>query len=167
MTLNNDEKRIAVKLNDKLTARLDSLAKRSGIIRTNLMVSFVKTWLKVLEESQLSHMFYIANLLRVHKAQMNMEDGIYEHEFSGSRIPEKPIPMKISESSVLEVSGYANKSHLSRHQMLKTMIIVCIEELEKITPEGSYQYGSVEPALLKVLSSIMNKGYNAFKAYIK
>jgi len=167
MTALNDEKRIAVKLNDGLTNRLDSLAKRSSIIRTDLMLCLVNTWLNVLDKSQFPHIFYVANLLRVYKAQMNMELGVYEHEFSGSRILEKPIPIKIKESDIFIIYGYANKSHLSRHQLLKTMIIVGIEELEKIVPVGLYQYASVEPALSKVLSSIMSNGYKAFKAYNK
>lgn len=167
MTIPNVEKLIAVKLNADLTSRLDSLAKRAGMLRAQLMLNFVNIWINVIENSKLAHVFYTANLLRVHEAQMNSILGIYEHEFSGSRITEKPIPIKMSESDIFKVSGYANKNHLSRHQMLKTMIIVGIEELEKITSEGSYQYGSVEPELHNAFCLIMKKGYNAYKAYIK
>jgi hypothetical protein len=47
------------------------------------------------------------------------------------------------------------------------MIIVGIEELEYITDREPFQFGSVEKKLHKSFSTIMKKGFNAFKAYMK
>jgi hypothetical protein len=58
-------------------------------------------------------------------------------------------------------------SHISRHQVLKTMIIVGIEELEILTDSRSYQMGSIESELHASFSMIMKKGFKAFEAYIK
>jgi predicted DNA-binding protein len=167
MTANIDEKQIAIKLNYDMIDRLDNLAKRGGLNRSHLMLSFVNIWLSVLEESRYSLMFFVANLLRVHEAQMNGEMEIYEHEYSGSSIPEKPIPIKLSEADIFKISCHANKSHISRHQMLKTMIIVGLEKLENITEHKSYQIGDIEKRLYKEFNIIMKKGERVFKEFMK
>jgi hypothetical protein len=167
MTSNIDEKQIAIKLNDKLIERLDALAKLGGMNRSHLMLSFVNIWLNVLDTSRLKLMFFVANILRVHEAQMNGRMGVYEHEYSGSRIPEKPIPIKLSEADIFKVIGHAMKSHISRHQMLKIMVIVGIEELEAITDKRPYQFGDIEQQLHNEFSMIMKKGERVFKGFIK
>jgi hypothetical protein len=161
-----DEKQIAIKLNDNFIGRLDVLAKKGDVNRNHLMLSFVNIWISALEDAHYPAIFYIANLLRVRQSQMDLENA-YEHEFTESRIPEKPLPLKFSESSVLSILGFASQNHISRHQLLKTMIIVGIEELENLTDGKSYQLGTIEPELHKRFSLIMKKGLAAFKAYLK
>jgi predicted DNA-binding protein len=167
MTSRIDEKQIAIKLNDNLIERLDSLAKRGGMNRSHLMLSFVDTWLSVLEMSRLTFTFLVANILRVHEAQVKGRMGVYEHKNSGSGIPEKPIPIKLSEADIFKVIGHAMKSHISRHQMLKIMIIVGIEELEAITDHKPYQFWEIEQQLYNEFSMIMKKGVRVFKEFIK
>jgi metal-responsive CopG/Arc/MetJ family transcriptional regulator len=167
MTANIDEKQIAIKLNDDLIGRLDSLSKLGGMNRSHLMLSFVNIWLNVLETSRLKLIFFVANILRVHEAQMNGEMNLYEHEYSASRIPERAIPIKLSEADIFKVLGHAMKSHISRHQMLQIMIIVGIEELEKITDYKPYQLGDIEKLLFKEFSMLMKKGEKVFKEFIK
>jgi hypothetical protein len=161
------EKNIAIKLNDSLIQQIDMLAKGGGLARSQLMLSFVNIWLNVLDNSQLPHIFYAANILRVHDYQLSGEFGVYEHEFSALGIPEKPIPIKLSEADIINISGYSNKCHISRHQVLKTMVIVGIEELLRLVGNQPYQYGEVEPKLHKIFSTIMKKGFKAFEAYRK
>lgn len=167
MTSYIDEKQIAIKLNDNLIGRLDSLAQLGDMKRSHLMLSLVNIWLNVLETSPLKLMFFAANILRVHEAQMKGRMGVYEHEYSGSRIPEKPIPIKLSEADIFKVLGHAMKSHISRHQMLKIMVIVGIEELEAITDKKPYQFGDIEQRLFKEFSMLMKKGERVFKEFIK
>jgi hypothetical protein len=161
-----DEKQISIKLNETLVGRLDVLAKKGELNRNHLMLSFVNIWSSVLEEANLPGLFYIANLLRVRENQMK-GDYVYEHEFTESRLPEKPFPIKFSESSVSNISAFASVNHVSRHLLLKTMIIVGIEELENITDGKNFQFGVIEPELHKRFSLIMKKGLTAFKAYLK
>ena len=161
----NDEKQIAIKLNDNLISSLDALAKAGDMNRNHLMLSFVNIWVSVLDESMLPGLFYISNLHRVREIQHF--SPAYEHEFTESRIPEKPIPMKFSESNILTIEALASINHISRHQLMKTMIIVGIEELENITDRGPYQFGSVEKKLHNAFSTIMKKGFKAHLAYMK
>lgn len=167
MTPDIEEKQIAIKLNDGLIGRLDSLADHGGLKRSHLMLSFVNLWLSVLEKSQFKLMFYVANILRVHEAKMNQDLNVYEHEYSGSSIPERPIPIKLSDADIFKISCHANKNHISRHQMLKIMVIVGLEELEKITDYESYRFEDVEERLNKKFSMLMEKGERVYKEFIK
>lgn len=165
MTSHMDDKQIAIKLNDYLIGSLDALAKAGDMNRNHLMLSFVNIWITVLDESRLPGLFYISNLHRVRHIQCFTQ--AYEHEFTESRIPEKPLPIKFSESSISNIDRYANFNHISRHQLLKTMIIVGIEELENITVGRPYQFGAVEKKLHDSFSTIMKKGFKAHMAYMK
>ncbi len=167
MTSYFDEKQIAIRLNEDLIARLDSLAGFGEMKRNHLMLSFVNIWLSVLEKSEMAHVFYAANILRVHEFQMTGGMGAYEHEFTESRPPEKPFPIKLTKEDIFNIYRFANFSHISNHLLLKTMIIVGIEELEKLTDDKPYQLGTIEPQLYKSFAKIMEKGFKAFKAYIK
>jgi hypothetical protein len=166
MIPNIDEKQIAIKLNDHLIGSLDALAKNGEMNRNHLMLSFVNIWLNVLEESRMRGLFYIANLMRVRETQMQCTPA-YEHEFTESRLPEKPLPLKFSESSIHSINALASVNHISRHLLLKTMIIVGIEELEKLTDRKPYQFAAIEKELHKLFTKIMEKGFKAFKAFIK
>jgi hypothetical protein len=162
-----DEKQIAVKLNDNFISRLDVLAKKGDMNRNHLMLSIINIWISVLEDSN-SGLFYISNLFRVRQIQMECRMG-YEHEFENTdlRTPEKPLPLKFSESSILTITGLASLNHISRHLFLKTMIIVGIEELEEITDCKPYQFGAVEQELHNLFLNVMTKGNKAFMAYLR
>lgn len=160
-----DEKQIAIKLNDNLISSLDALARAGDMNRNHLMLSLVNIWISVLDESRLPGLFYISNLHRVRDIQCF--SPAYEHEFTESRIPEKPLPIKFSEVSISNIDRFANFNHISRHQLLKTMIIVGIEELETIADCRPFQFGSVEKKLHHSFSTIMKKGLKAHLAYMK
>jgi len=160
-----NERQIAIKLNDSLIDNLNTLAKNGGMNRNHLMLSLVNLWISALDGSKLSGLFYIANLLRVREIQMF--SFAFEHEFTESRIPEKPLPLKFSESSIDSINALASVNHISRHLLLKTMIIVGIEELETLTDRRPYQFEAIEPKLHNVFKKIMEKGFEAFEAYIK
>lgn len=166
MTSQVDEKQVSIKFNDLFIGRLDALAKSGEMNRNHLMLSFVNLWVNVLDESSMRGLFYISNLLRVREVQMNCTFA-YEHEFTESRIPEKPLPIKFSKESLFTIDALASVNHISRHQLLKTMIIVGIEELEEIADRKRYQFGAIENKLHDSFSTIMKKGFKAFKAYIK
>jgi hypothetical protein len=165
MVAQMNEKQIAIKLNDNLISSLDSLAKAGDMNRNHLMLSFVNIWLNVLDASRLPGLFYISNLHRVRDIQCF--SPAYEHEFTESRIPEKPLPIKFSEASISNIDRFSNFNHISRHQLLKTMIIVGIEELHQITERKAYHFGSVEKKLHDSFSTILKKGFKAHMAYMK
>jgi metal-responsive CopG/Arc/MetJ family transcriptional regulator len=161
-----DERQIAIKLNEILIGSLDSLAKNGDMNRNHLMLSIVNTWLSVLEEAKEPGLFYIASLLRVRENQRKCKFS-YEHEFTESCVPERALPMKFSESCIHSINAFANFNHISRHLLLKTMVIVGIEELDELTERKLYQFGTIEQALHHSFSTIMKKGLKAYNAYIK
>ncbi len=162
----NEEKQIPVKLDDFFIGRLDTLAKRGAMNRHHLMLSFVNVWLNVLEKSEMSHVFYLALILRDLEAPLN---GILrpQREFTESRLPEKPLPIKITAEDIFKIDCFANKANISRHQLMKNMIITGIEELEEATEHKPYQFATIEPLLHKSFAMIMAKGFKALKAGIK
>ncbi|MDD2366076.1 MAG: hypothetical protein PHN84_07925 [Desulfuromonadaceae bacterium] len=166
MIPNTDERQIAIKFNDNLISNLDCAAKAGEMNRNHLMLSLVNIWLNVLmNNSGLRSLFYITCILRTRKKQMECKPA-FEHEFTESRLPEKPLPLKFSDSTIFDIDSLACVNQISRHQLLKTMIIVGVEELRELTEGKTYQFGAVEKKLHKSFSTIMEKGFKAFKAYI-
>lgn len=162
-----DEKQISIKLNDNLIGRLDRLANNGEMNRNHLMLSFVNLWLSVLEKSSMPGLFYINNLLRVRKFQMLGVLSVHEHGYADSSIPEKPYPIKISESVIFNINRFTSFNPISRHQLLKIMIIVGIEELECITENKPYEFGHIEKKLNDSFSFTMKKGFDAFQEFNK
>ncbi len=161
-----EEKQVAVQLNEIYANRLDALAKGGEMNRNHLMLFIVNIWLNVLKQEAFPGMFYILNLLRVRVLQMEGHFP-YEHEFTGSKLPVKSFPIKLSETTIFELGAYANHNHITKHNLLKTMIIVGIEELEEITGGKMFQLGTVEPLLHRLFSNLMKKGPQVFKAFCK
>lgn len=166
MTLIEQGKQVAVQLNEIYASRLDDLAKRGGMNRNHLMLFLVNIWLNVLNQGAFPGMFYILNLLRVRFLQFEGHSP-YEHEFTGSKLPVKSFPIKLTEATIDELGAFANHNHITKHNLLKTMIIVGIEELEELTDRNTYQIGIVEPLLHKSFSTLMKKGPKIFKEFIK
>jgi hypothetical protein len=160
----SDETQIAVRLNEYFINRLDGLARRGEMNRKHLMLSVVNIWLNVLEKSRMSHVFYVASILKDHEDRLN---GNMKRDFSENRLPEKPIPIKFTEEEIFNINRFASFNHISRHQLLKTMIIISIEELDEATDYKSYQFGELEPKLYNAFGMMMKKGFKAFEAYIK
>jgi hypothetical protein len=123
-------------------------------------------WLRVFEDSKLPNYFKLALEIRNLEAGMKgeMKPSL---EYIESKFPGKALPIKLSESDSTMISVFASRTHLSRHLLMKNMILVCIEELEKITGNNPYRYADVEPQLFSSLETIMKKGRKAFLAAIK
>lgn len=161
-----NDKQVAIKLNEQLIGSLDRLAKAGGTNRTTLMHMIVSTCLDALDKADMPGIFYIASLLRVRKLQLEMQFA-YEHEFTGFPYPEKAIPMKFSEEALDKIGVFFNHNHITRHLLLKTIIIVGIEEMERLTDGEPYQLDKISKALFKSYSDLMKRGYKAFRTFIK
>lgn len=161
-----NDKQVAIKLNEQLISSLDRLAKAGGTNRTTLMHIIVSTCLDAFEKADMPGIFYIASLQRVRKLQLEMKFP-YELEFTGFPYPEKPIPIKLSEETLYKIGVYMNHNHITRHMLLKTIIIVGIEEMELLTDGQPYQPDKISKALFKSYSDLMKRGYKAFQTFIK
>jgi hypothetical protein len=156
------EKQIAIKLSEKYISRLDDLAKRGNTNRRQLMVNFIRMWMDELKESSSANFFDLAIIVREKEAEMKM-DFNRRSECVESLLPspERPFPIMLSEDDRLYMVSYSGRCNMTRHNMMKKMVITGIEELEVLTNDQEYQYSVVEPKLKRA------KGLRAFREGIK
>jgi len=166
MTENPGDKQIAIKLSEKYISRLDDLAKRGHTNRRQLMVNFVRIWMDELKESSSANFFHLAIILRSIEADMNQDYG-RQSEFVESNFPEKPFPIILAEDYDIFVVSYAGRANMTRHHMMKSMVITGIEELEELTDNKEYDFSVVEPKLKRAFGVIVAKAFRAFKEGIR
>lgn len=155
------EKQIAIKLSEKYVSRLDDLARRGHTNRSQLMGNFIKVWMDELLESNSANFFHLAIILREIEAEFG-SDLARRSEFVELNIPEKPFPIMLTEDDSLHIVSWAGMANMTRHHMMKNMVITGIEELEALTNNQEYDFSVVEPKLKRALGIIMAKGARAF-----
>lgn len=160
------ETQVTVKLNDFRIARLDSLAKLGTTNRHSLMQSIVNLWLNVLASSKIPHVFYMAIVFRDLEAPAKRLTRS-QQDFSESPLPTKSLPIKLTESAIGKIDGFANKSNITRHQMMKNMIITGIDEIDVITDFQPFDYYTIEPQLHKAFVHIMRQAEKMFEVGMK
>ena len=162
------EKQIAIKLSEKYIARLDDLAKRGKTNRRQLMVNFIRLWMKELKESSSANFFRLALILREVQADMEM-DFNRRSEFVElvHPSPERPFPIMLSDDDRLYMVSATGRSNMSRHNFMKKMVITGLEELETLTDDQDYEFSVGEPKLMRAFGIIMAKGVRAFRGGIK
>jgi hypothetical protein len=166
MSPQNDEKQFSVRISEYFVDRLDKLAKSGSVNRHHLQLCLIIVWLRVFEDSTLPNYFKVALEIRDLETMItgDMKPTL---EYIELKYPGKALPIKLSESDSTMISIFASRTHLNRHLLMKKMILVGIEELEKITENNQYRYADVEPQLFKAIELIMKKGRKAFLAAIK
>ncbi|MFZ3207364.1 MAG: hypothetical protein WA140_00800 [Geobacteraceae bacterium] len=160
------EQQVTVKLNDFRISRLDMLAKLGSMNRHYLMQSFVNLWLNVLGSFKMPHVFYLAIVFRDLEAPLKGIDRP-QQDFSESTLPARSLPIKLTESAIFSIDCFANKSNITRHQMMKNMVITGIDELAEITDYKLFDFAMIEPQLNKAFVLIMRKALKAFEAGMK
>lgn len=160
------EEQIAIKLSENYISRLDDLAKRGHTKRRPLMVNFIKIWMNELKEGKKANFFHLAIILRSIEADMNQDDS-RRAEFVESKLPKKPFPIMLSRNDRLYIISCASRANMTRHHMMKSMVITGIEELEALTDNKEYDFSVVEPKLKIAFGIIMAKGFKAFREGIR
>ena len=160
------EKQIAIKLSENYISRLDDLARRGDTNRRQLMLNFIKIWLNELKEINKADFFHLAIILRGIEADMEQDDP-RRTEFVESNLPEKPFPIILSRNDSLYIISCAGRANMTRHHMMKSMVITGIEELEELTDNKEYDFSVVEPKLKRAFGIIMAKGFRAFREGIR
>lgn len=166
MSPRNENTQIPVKLNEHYLERLDKLAKNASVKRHHLMLCLLTLWLKVLEDSKLDNFFNLALVLREHEKVIK---GLGEtpHEYIDANFSEKAIPINLSDDDIWRIKSLISRTRMNRHQLMKNMIIVGIEELEHATDFKAFQYAAVEPQLYKTFATIMHKADKALRTILK
>lgn len=164
MDENLGDKQTAIKLGEKYIARLDDLAKLGNTSRRQLMMSFIKAWLNEFEEGKKAQYFKLAIVLREVEAD-NCMDFKRRSEFVElfHPDPERPLPIIQNEDDYTYMSFCSGSANMTRHHMMKSMVITGIQELEIITGGKKYDFSVVEPKLKKALKIIMERGFKAYR----
>lgn len=165
---NLDEKQVAIKLSEKNISRLDDLARRGHTNRRQLMLNFIKIWIDELRETSSVNYFHLAIILREVEAEINNDLG-RRSEFVESFFPEKQLPMPIilTEDDYLYIISCSGRANMTKHHIMKNMIITGIDELEELTDNKEYDFSVVESKLKGTFGVIMAKGFRAFKEGIR
>jgi hypothetical protein len=166
MIENLDEKQVAIKLSENYISRLDDLARRGHTNRRQLMVNFIKIWFDELKESNSANFFHLAIILRGIEADVK-QDFRRRNEYIESIFPEKPFPIMLTEDDNLYVISCSGRANMTKHHMMKSMIITGIGELEELTDNKEYDFSVVEPKLKRAFGVIVAKGFRAFKEGIR
>ena len=158
-----DEKQISIRFSEVYKSRLDDLAKRGDTSRSQLMVNFIKIWLEELRESHSANFFHLAIILREIDAEFEM-DRYRKSEFVEllNPSPEKPFPVRLLEDNIIDLTAFAGMCNMTRHNMMKTMIVTGIGELEALTDDTEYGLSVIEPKLKRAFGIIMARGAKAF-----
>ncbi len=166
MSPKNEDRQITVKLSELFIKRLDALAKNGSLNRHQLMLTLVTLWLKVLDETGFATLFDLALLLREKiRAVRDLIETPWE--YAESHFQEKSIPIKLPDSSILKITCLVSKTRMTRHQIMKNMIVVGMEELENISLNKPYDYADVEPKLVKQLNETMNMASKLMRIALK
>jgi predicted DNA-binding protein len=160
------EKQIAIKLSENYIFRLDDLAKRGNTNRRQLMVNFINIWINELKEINKANFFHLAIVLKGIEADMEQDDP-RRAEFVESNLPEKPFPIILSRNDSLYIISCASRANMTRHYMMKSMVITGIDELEELTDKKEYDFSVVEPKLKRAFGIIMAKGVKAYREGIR
>lgn len=157
------ERQVAIKLSQNYVSRLDDLAKQGKTNRRQLMVNFIRIWLDEIKETNSANFFHLAIVLREIEADFNT-DHARQSEYVESIIPEKqfPFPILLTEDDNLSIVSYSGRANMTRHHLMKSMIITGIGELEEITKNKEYEFSAVKPKLKRAFGVIMAKGRTAF-----
>jgi len=160
------EKQIAIKLSENYISRLDDLAKRGNTNRRQLMVNFINIWINELKEINKANFFHLAIVLKGIEADMEQDDP-RRAEFVESNLPKKPFPIMLNRNDSLYIISCAARANMTRHHMMKSMVITGIEELEEMTDNKEYDFSVVEPKLKRAFGIIMAKGVKAYREGIR
>lgn len=166
MSPRNEDKAIAVKLSELFIQRLDTLARNGSFNRHQLMLTLVTVWLGVLNESGHATLFDLALLLREKiKAARDMVETPWE--YAESHFQEKSIPIKLPDVSILEITCLVSRTRMTRHQIMKNMVVVGMEELEILSNNNPYNYSEIESKFIKRLQEIMSTAIKLMRIALK
>jgi len=154
------DKMISVKLNQAWIDRLDKLAKKAKISRHQLILNMMTEGTRQLKLLKKIGIFQVGLAIR----------DIKIPGFATSKAAEdadKPIPVKIDEKLLEEIEALADRAGLSRHQLMRNIIHVSVEELELLMMAGIGPAVLIYESLKDSLKGIISDGEKAMKAVLK
>lgn len=143
--MSESEKTVSVKLGEQWITRLDKLAKAAGLSRHQLMRNMIQVGVNGISLASKVGLFQIGLAIRdLLDLRKKAEPG-----------EEKPLPLRIDEKLLDKVDAFAARGGLSRHQLMRNLIHLGIDELEGASRVGVLQTSvwlrDLEEAIKKVI----------------
>ncbi len=139
------EKTISIKLNENWIERLDKLAKRGSVSRHQLMRNLIEVGIGGISVASKVGFFQLGVVIRDF---LNLKDKPKPGK-------EKPIPLKLDVALLDKIDSFAERGGLSKNQLMRNLITVGVEELERASLIGVLQLGlwmrDVENSIKKII----------------
>jgi predicted transcriptional regulator len=153
-----NEKTTTIKLDSVWLDRLDTLAKRAELSRRQLMMNMVDVGLDQIKVLKMFGFFKVGLLVR----QMSEKSGMgHTWEETGEL---KPAPVTLKEKTWDLLDTLAEAGDISRHQLVRNIIYVGIEQLESFQKVGLFQIKDACILLKKSFNEIIEDGQKAMNA---
>lgn len=150
------EKNISIKLNDDFISRLDKIAGIGNLSRHQLAKNIIEVGIEELETLKRIGVFQLGILIR------NLTEKRIKPKDTASG--EKPIPIKLDDNFIDRLDKLASKAELSRHQLMKNLLQVGLEEVEAFAKIGAIRLAVIIRDLPKSLRKICDMGEVALRA---
>lgn len=150
------DKLVSVKVNEEWLARLDRLAKVGEISRHQLIVNMMGVGVDQLRTLKQMGIIKLGLLIR------DLQKP--KPEASEDPATEKPIPVKLDEKMLAEIDLFAEQIGISRHQMMRNILHVCIEDLELLKNLGFVHMAKLADSLKGTFLKIFEDGKTALEA---
>lgn len=158
------EKSISIKMNGEFIERLDRIAEKAKLSRNNYITNLLDLGVDELEKLKQIGVFQLGLYIRdVHDSITNKCNIKMKDPVSG----ERPIPIKLSEEFINRLDNLAEKAGLSRHQLMKNIILVGLEQTEALSKVGIIKLAVIIRDLPETFKAICDKGEKALEATVK
>lgn len=154
------EKHIAIKMNEEFIARLDKIAQEAKLSRNQFMKNLLDVGVDELKKLKQVGVFQLGIYIRdLHESISSKSRKKIIDPISG----EKPIPIKLDEEFINLLDELAEKAGLSRHQLMKNIIRVGLEQTEILAKVGVVRVAVIFRDLPESFRAIFKKGEKALK----
>ena len=149
--MSGSDKSTSIKLSAHWIERLDKLTKQADLSRQQLMHNIIEVGIDAIEFSSKVGVFQLGLMIR------DLLD-LRRKPVTGG---ETPLPLKVDEKVFAKVEMFAEKSDLTRHQLMRNLILVGIEELEGSARVGVFQLSVALRDLGGTVKKIVKDGQRA------
>ena len=153
-----NEKTTTIKLDSDWLKRLDDLAARATLSRRQLMMNMMDVGLDQIKVLKMLGFFKIGLLVR----QVSEKNGMgHSWEETGEL---KPTPVTLKETTWDLLDKLSETGDISRHQLVRNIIYVGVEQLEGYGRVGIFQINDACKWLGNAFNEIIEDGQKALNA---
>jgi len=155
------EKNVSVKMNEDFIKRLDDIAHLVKLNRNQIIRNILEIGVEEIEKLRFVGILQLSLIIRdlresiLGKCNLKATDPV---------AGDKPIPIKLQNEFIARLDSLAEKGGLSRHQLIKNILRVGVEEGESMAKYGIIKLGLLLRDLPESFRVFFKKGDEAYKA---